>query len=147
MNDFLRALAECLKNLPGEEYPLYYGRILQGAEKPCLVLVPPSVSRQRLSGGRVRREYGVNLRFYPTGADMCEQQEMGEKLICALDELLGERMNYRGREMKYEPGEKYLLVSARYEVIIPLSLEQQEESAVERNVMQEFGFILSAEQA
>lgn len=132
----------CIKAQIGAEYELYFGRLLQGARKPCLVLLPPEVSRRVLSGGRVQREYGIDLRFYPDGRlDLFDQQRLGEKLICALDELEGEQRNYRGRELKYSPGGEYLSITARYDVITLRSLEKDENAAaVDRNIMLEFGF-------
>lgn len=145
IKDFLRALAACLREQLGEEYPLYFGRVLQGAKRPCLLLEPPKVKRQKLAGGRVQREYAVDLRFYPAVEDVYAQQQMGERLICVLDELFGEERNYRGRELEYAPGEDYLLVRARYDVITLQSLENAEKVAVDRNVMLEFGFEVAAE--
>lgn len=141
MKDFLQALAGCIKEQVGAEYGLYFGRLLQGAKKPCLVLLPPEVSRRVLSGGRVQREYGVDLRFYPGDRlDLFEQQRIGEKLICALDELMGEERNYRGRELRYAPSGEYLSISVKYDVITLRSLESKESAVVDRNVMLEFGF-------
>lgn len=148
IRDFLQALAGCLRELLGEEYPLYFGRVLQGAKKPCLVLEPPEVSRRVLSAGRVQREYGVELRFYPAKADgLLEQQKMGERLICALDELFGADRNYRGRELKYVPGEEYLLVSARYDVITLKSLENGGGDGISHDMMLELGLAVSTEEA
>lgn len=141
IKDFLQALAACIKEQVGAEYGLYFGRLLQGARKPCLVLLPPEVSRRVLSGGRVQREYGVDLRFYPDGRlDLFEQQRIGEKLICALDELIGEDRNYRGRELRYAPRGEYLSISVKYDVITLRSLEREDGAAIDRNVMLEFGF-------
>lgn len=148
IKDFLRALSDCLRNCLGGEYPLYFGRTLQGAKRPCLVLTPPRVRRKVLSAGRVEREYEVNLRFYPGAAsDLFEQQRVGEKLICALEEIFGEDRNYRGRELEYVPQDEYLTVLARYDLITLKSLEQSEDGMLDRAFMQEFGFELAVEAA
>lgn len=142
IEDFLRALATCIKEEVGGDCALYFGRLLQGAKKPCLVLRPPVVSRRVLSGGRVQREYGIDLRFYPAACtDLFEQQAMGEKLICALDEIVGENRNYRGRELEYEPKDEYLAVSAHYDVIMLKSMESKESAVVDKNIMLELGFV------
>lgn len=141
LKDFLRALAASLRGLVGEDYPLYYGRVLQGAAEPCFLLTPPEVSRRALSSGRVLREYGVDLRFYPgKDPDLYSQQSMGESLICALDELFGEERNYRGRELKYQPGEQYLSFSAHYEFYTVKELEQAADRELNRDMMLELGF-------
>lgn len=146
IRDFLMALSGRLKEVLGDECPLYFGRVLQGAKRPCVVLEPPEVSRRVLSAGRVQREYGVSLRFYPGQEDgLFAQQQMGEKLICALDELFGESRNYRGRELKYELLNEYLQVSVRYDVITLKSLELAEDGGVDGSFMLELGFAVSAE--
>lgn len=144
IKDFLRALARGLRDLAGGKYPLYYGRILQGAKEPCFLLAPPEASRLVLSNGRVQRKYDVELRFYPGGrAEIFEQQRMGERLICALDELFGEERNYRGRELKYRPGEQYLTLSARYEFYTVKGREQDMTGEISGDMMLEFGFALA----
>lgn len=148
MKDFLQALAGCLKAQMAEDVPLYFGQVLQGLQRPCLLLLPPKVSRRVLSGGRVQREYEIDLRFYTGGnADMYEQQRIGEKLIYALDELFGRERNYRGRELRYVPGEEYLNVTARYELMTLKSLEQGNDEGLNEALMLEFGFAADVDMA
>lgn len=146
IEDLLRALSGCLKEQLGEEYPLYFGRILQGVKKPGVLLMPPKVSRRVLSAGRVQREYEVILRVYPSGAeDWYLQQNHGELLLCCLDELRGEKLNYRGRMLSYELGEQYVTVNVCYEVIMPRSMENAVEQQFSKDTMLEFGFSLAEE--
>lgn len=148
MKDFLRALAEKLAELFGEDCRLYYGRVLQGAKRPCFFVQPPRVCRQTLPGGRVKREYGVVLRFYDGPADEqsngYEQQQVGERLLVGLQLLHGEKRCYRGRELSYEPGAEFLQVQGEYEFYTTPELECDEELLPTGELMEIFGFSATA---
>jgi hypothetical protein len=142
MNDFLRALAKRLGELFGEEYALYYGQVLQGQRSACFFVQPPGVERAILPGGRIKRTYALEIHFYPGKQDgQSLQQQIGEKLVCGLNVLVGEKRSYRGRDLTYEVGEDYLKFSAEYVFYTTAELETDDEYVAKHgDLMLEFSF-------
>jgi hypothetical protein len=142
MNDFLRALAKRLGECFGEKYALYYGQVLQGQRGACFFVQPPVVERSILPGGRIRRTYSLEIHFYPGKQDEPGlQQQIGERLVCRLNVLNGEKRSYRGRNLTYEAGEDFLKFSAVYVFYTTQELEMDEEYAVNHgDFMLEFSF-------
>ena len=125
LQDFLWAVTAGLRRLFPEmaDCPVYYGRLLQGERTPCFYLPPPALRRQLWPCGRGRREIDLQLHYYPRqrkgAADkqqpgLAEQERIGEGLARGMTELFGRQRAYRGRDLRWQPGNDCLRFQAKY---------------------------------
>lgn len=130
MQDFLWAVADKLRQFGS---PVYFGRLWQGEKTPCFYLPPPSLRRQLLPCGRVRREISLALHYYPrqrkaaaakvNETGIAEQTRIGEGLVRGMAELTGRQRGYRGRNLRWQPGNDFLSFQAEYVYYTTLELE------------------------
>ena len=137
MQDFLWAVADKLRRLGltgrQDKLALYFGRLWQGENTPCFYLPPPSLRRQLLPCGRVRREITLELHYYPrqrklpdekiNESGIAEQTRIGEGLVRGMGELQGRQRAYRGRNLCWQAGNDYLRFQAEYVYYTTLELE------------------------
>lgn len=117
--DFIRGLAARLQAAFDGKYPVYWGRLPQGERRPGFFIPPLQVERRELPCERVWRQMRLELRFYAEAAGLSEpalQEQVGERLLRELEYIEGaDGRRYRGRELKYQPGEEFLRFWGRYE--------------------------------
>ncbi len=125
--DLTAALAGKLREIFGSECVLFYGRVRQGQREPCFYLLPQTVERRLLNGGRVWRRVVMELHYYPADRDDPDEQiAVGEKVLRGLAVLEGAKRSYRGQDMSYCPGSEYLRCRIAYEYYTTADLEAEE---------------------
>ena len=120
MRELIQAVAGQLNRLFAGAYPVYWGRMPQEEKRPCFYILPPKLERRELPCGRVWRQAGLELHFYGGGqglAGLALQEQVGERLLRELSEIKAKAggRSFRGRGLGYQPGERYLSFSGRYE--------------------------------
>lgn len=126
--DFIRGLAARLHGLFDGKYPVYWGRLPQGERRPGFFIPPVQVERREQPCGRIWRQLRLELHFYTKAVGLSElalQEQVGERLLRELGNIEGAGgRQYRGRELKYQPGEEFLRLWGRYEFYTTLEQER-----------------------